>query len=108
MLCGAHRRPPPNYLSLACRALEEVIRIDNRLRPFLAQQREAVEQWLRDQEIEAAVRKVYGDAGADTPPSRLSRFAYVLPTEAELLKEAAALEKTRQVLNQLQAKLNKR
>ena len=65
MLGGAHRPRPPNYLALASRAIAEVIKLDKRLRPFMLEQRRMLEQWRLDQEIEAALRKVYGDAAVD-------------------------------------------
>ena len=65
MLGGAHRPRPPNYLALASSAIAEVIKLDKRLRPFMLEQRQRLEQWRLNQEIEAALRKVYGDAAVD-------------------------------------------
>jgi len=103
MLGGARRPPPPDYLALACRALNEVIRIDQRLLPFMAEQREMLERWILDQEIEASLRKVYGPPDPSSP--RPQHFALSPIDTPQLLKDERALAKTQALVALLQAKL---
>jgi hypothetical protein len=62
MLGGAHRPRPVNQLDLACRLLNQVIRIDKRLRPSMQEQERRYKQWLWEQSWEPLLRKVYGEA----------------------------------------------
>jgi hypothetical protein len=71
MVGGARRPPPPNYLAIACRLFKQVIKIDKRLRPYMEEQRRLLEQMDWEREVEAMLRKVYGDAnlpGPSLPP----------------------------------------
>ena len=67
MLGGVRRPPQPNYLAMACRALRRVIQIDNHLRPFMREQARLVEERLFHQELELALRRVYGPGPAASP-----------------------------------------
>lgn len=107
MLGGVHRPPQPNYIALACRAIAEVIRIDQRLRPFVAEQQHMLEQDARMQEREAALHKVYGPDLADAP-RRPSVFEAAPLDPAEVLKQEQALAKSRLLIARLQAKLQRR
>jgi hypothetical protein len=60
MLGGAHRPRPVNYLALACRYIKEAMRIADRLRPYMAEQARLAAQMAREQELKAALDKVYG------------------------------------------------
>jgi len=60
MLGGVSRPPPPNYLAIACRALEGVIRLDKRLRPFMQEQARLAQDYQWHREAKAAVARVYG------------------------------------------------
>jgi len=103
MLGGARRPPPPNYLALACRAIEEVIRIDKRLLPFMAEQREILERRLFGQEIEAALLRVYGPPDPAAPKPR----SFVPPPVdiPQLLRDEYALAKTGVLLDLLKSKI---
>jgi hypothetical protein len=103
MLGGARRPPPPNYLAIACSALREVIRIDKRLLPYMAEQKQMLERWLLDKEIEASLRKVYGppDPAHVKPSVNMSPA----PSAAQFLKEEQALAKTRAVVDLLKGKM---
>jgi hypothetical protein len=105
MLSGARRPSPPNYLSLLCRALEEVLGIDKRLLPFMAEQRDMLERWQRDQEVQAALNKVYGEDGVNASPRQPFTFTNLPMTESQLSKQELALAKSRAVLDRLRAKL---
>ena len=105
MLNGARRPPPPNYLAMACRALEEVIRIDKRLLPYMVEQKQMLKRWLLDKEIEASLRKVYGppDPAHVKPSLNMSP----VPSAAQFLKEEQALAKTRALVDVLNSKIGK-
>jgi hypothetical protein len=119
MLDGVRRPSPPNYLSIACRAFEEVIRIDKRLRPYMEEQTQLLDQWRRDQEIQAALRKIYGDPCSDNmgrtsglpaegSPGVHSPESSTVPNRREaalLLKQELALANSRLVLDNLRGKL---
>jgi hypothetical protein len=60
MLGGVHRPPPPNYLAIACRALEQVIKIDKRLRPYMQEQIRLEKERVFREPIKAALDRVYG------------------------------------------------
>lgn len=66
MLGGTHRPRPVNQLDLACRLLNQVIRIDKRLRPFMQEQERLYKQWLWVQSWEPLFRKVYGEAAGES------------------------------------------
>ena len=103
MLGGARRPPPPNYLSLACRALAEVIRIDKRLRPHMEEQQRMVENYFWAQEREAAILKVYGPPDPASPKPQL--FAPPPVDIPQLLRDEYALAKTRALLDLLKSKI---
>ena len=67
MLDGARRPSPPDYLRLAGRALAEVLRIDQRLLPYMAEQKRMLENYLWMQQWEAALRRVYGPPDPAVP-----------------------------------------
>jgi hypothetical protein len=103
MLGGARRPPPPNYLALTCRALEELLRIDKRLLPFMAEQKRALKEYQESQVREEALRKVYGPCESAIPNLRQS-----LPPAVDirqLLKDEEALARTRALAADLRAKL---
>ena len=103
MLGGARRPPPTDWLRLACRALEEVIRIDNRLRPYMAEQNRMLDNYWRSREAEAALRKVYGPPDpADPSPKCFAPPPIDIP---QLLKDERANVKTQNLIALLQAKL---
>ncbi len=60
MLGGFRRPPPPNFLRIACRALAEVLRIDQRLGPYVQEQIRLEQQRRFEAVIEAALDRVYG------------------------------------------------
>ena len=60
MLGGVHRPPPPNYLAIACRALNEVLRIDRRLQPYLPEQIQLEQDRVFHTQVRAAIDRVYG------------------------------------------------
>ena len=105
MLDGARRPPLTNYLALACRAIEEVFRIGKRLRPFMDEQAEILKESIRQKEIQAALRKVYGDDPVDftPPPSRC--VLTPPPTQAQILKQELSLARSRRVVALLRDKL---
>jgi hypothetical protein len=114
MLNGVRRPPPPNYLALACRALEEVIRIDKRLLPYMAEQKQLLEQWLFRQEVEAALQKVYGQATCQNPPEQsvthwcaTSSASVNRKRARQILKEEVALAKTHALVALLESKTGK-
>jgi hypothetical protein len=108
MLGGARRPPPPDYLALFCRALTEVLRIDKRLRPFMAEQGELLERLRRDQEVRAALDKIYGKDDADAVPARPIKDMSLSLNQSQLLKEELALAKTHLLLESLRTKLGNR
>ena len=57
MLNGA---PRPDWLVIYCRLMTRVLQIDESLRPFLKEQARLHEQHLWHQEVEAALKRVYG------------------------------------------------
>lgn len=59
MLGGVRRPPPPEYLAIACRALEEVIKVDLRLRPFMQEQIRLQNERVFHEQIEAALDRVF-------------------------------------------------
>ena len=102
MLGGARRPPPPNYLALACRALEEVIRIDKRLLPYMEEQKRMLENYLWAQKCEAAMHKVYGPPDPSAPkPQHFATSPINIP---QLLRDQYALAKTRALLDLLKSK----
>ena len=117
MLGGGRRPPPPDYFALTCRAFEEVLKINNRLSPFMQEQKRMLEDWLWRQEVEAALRKVYGDPACNDIPSlagasRPSAFeSYSVPNDRkrarQLLKEEIALAKTQALIAALKSKIGK-
>ena len=107
MLGGARRPPSTNWLSLACQALAEVIRIDERLRPYIAEQKRMLDQYLWMQECEAAIRKAYGPVPPDAPP-RPRIFTGSPASPAEVLKQEKALAKSQLLIDRLNAKLKRR
>jgi len=69
MLCGFRRPRPPDYLAMACRALKLVLKIDEDLRPFMQEQVRLLEQDVFNQQVQAALRHVYGpDSDAQKSP----------------------------------------
>jgi hypothetical protein len=62
MLAGFPRPRPPDYLALLCRTIRQLIKIDNRLRPFLREQHRIYENNLFFQESAAVLAKVYGSS----------------------------------------------
>ena len=52
-------RAAGRLLTMVCRALRQVAKIDKTLRPFMQDQARMVEDWLWSQEVDAIVRKVY-------------------------------------------------
>jgi hypothetical protein len=104
MLGDARRPPRPNYLAIACSALNELIKIDKRLRPFMHEEREKLARRLRDQEVRAALRKVYGEdpvAAIPSPPCNL-------PTATDVkrfFKQRLALAKSRHLIDRLKSRL---
>ena len=101
---GASRRREPDYLALACRAVKEAIRLGNSLRPFLHEKAREFQHSLQRQEIEAALRRVYGPGeDLNTPPQP------VYPTAKELRdleKRERAVAKSRLLLVSLRKKMN--
>ena len=107
MLGGARRPPPTNWLGLACRALKEVLRLDQRLRPYMAQQRELYERSLFAQEINAALCKIYGEDESGPGPAPQPAGGWIDSPKARtgLLKDEIALAKSEALLACLHAKL---
>jgi len=102
---GARRPPPPNYFSLACHAIEEVIRIDKRLRPFMDEQKRIVEEYMWMQPWEEAIREVYGAPDPAAPKPQHSVPAAV--DIRQLRKDEQALAKTQALVADLRAKLTR-
>jgi hypothetical protein len=103
MLGGARRPRPTDWLGLVCRAMEEVLRIDQRLVPFLAEQERQQQERKRMQEVESALTKVYGPPDPNAPSHEP-----VPSTPVDLVrfyKDLEALEKTRALTALLKAKL---
>ena len=71
----------------------------------MAAQRAMLDRWLLDQEIEAALRKVYGDAALDAVPPKSFHLENVSVDESLLLKEKLALAKTRLLVQSLKSKI---
>jgi hypothetical protein len=115
MLGGAHRPRPPDYLALACRALEEVVRIDQRLRPYMQEEQRLLHEYIEDEKREVALRNVYGDTpGTKTLHQHRAESRYLVGPKAfrkqmtQLRKDERALAKTRLLIDSLKAKLQKR
>jgi hypothetical protein len=106
MLGGVRRPAPPNYLALACQALAEVIKIDERMRPHLDQQVENLKRWRRSVELQALLDKVYGDEGQPSSCRPLNETDYRSDREkaAERLKQETALAKSRSIIDKINAK----
>jgi len=105
MLGGARRPPPPNYLALACRALEEVIRIDKRLLPYMEEQKRMLENYLWAQKCEAAMHKVYGPPDPSSPKPQL--FAPAPINIPQLLRDERSFAKTRTLVHILKSRIGK-
>jgi hypothetical protein len=106
MLGGARRPIPPNYLALLSCALEQALKIDQSLRPFMAEQRENLERLRHQNEVDAALRKAYGATAPITmpPPPALCARAEA----RQCLKLERALAQSRLVLEKLKSKLGKK
>ncbi len=115
MLGGARRPREPDYLALACRAFEEVIRIDQRLRPYMEEEQRLLNEYIEDEKRAVALRNVYGDTPAIEAlrQRRAESRCLVGPKTfrkqmAQLRKDERALAKTRLLIDTLKAKLQKR
>ncbi len=108
MLGNAHRPSPPDELAVICSALNEVIKIHNRLRPFMEDQRRQHELEEHMREWEPALRRVYGPPSPEALAHRQSIFSLPAPDPDEVLEQELALAKTRVVLDRLKAKLQRR
>jgi hypothetical protein len=60
MLGGVHRPRPTDYLALYCRLVKRIIKIDESLVPFMQQQVQLLEKHRFEEEIQAALQRVYG------------------------------------------------
>ena len=68
-MLGRARRPPrPNYISTLCKTLKQLMKIDNKLRPFMKEQAELLKQMEWEDHVKAMVRKVYGEDPPANPP----------------------------------------
>jgi hypothetical protein len=102
MLGGARRPRPTDWLGLACRALEEAIRIRQRLEPFFQEQQRQLDAWRWMQEWEPAIRKAFGPAASPSPISAPS-----MPVDPiQRRKELRALQRTDLLVARLKAKLS--
>jgi hypothetical protein len=107
MLGGTRRPARPDYIALACRALNEVLRIDKRLLPFMVEQREALERGLRHQESQAALLTVYGGTPMEPLPSQ-SCLPPLRKLDSMLFNQELALAKSRALLARLRKNLGNR
>jgi len=65
MLGGVRRPRPPDYLALYCRLLKRILKIDQSLRPFMQEQVQLFEKRPFEEEVQAALQRVYGSNPAD-------------------------------------------
>jgi hypothetical protein len=68
MLAGVRRPRPPDYLALYCRLLKRILKIDQSLRPFMQEQVQLYEKRRFEEEVLAALQRVYGSNPADPKP----------------------------------------
>src|SRR5262252_6193155 len=64
MLGGIPRPRPPDYLAIVCRLLNRVLKIDQDLRPFMQEQVQLYEKCRFQEEVQAALHRVYGSNSA--------------------------------------------
>lgn len=106
MLNGARRPPPTNWLGLACEALEEVLRIDNLLRPFMAAEARLLEEQKKMKSVDTVLDKIYGPRTGEDPTPRT--FVPASADRAQLKKAELALKKTKIRVAKLRSKLARR
>ena len=95
----------PNYLSILCSALKEVIRLDKTLVPYMKQQQELLADACRYHEVKAVLDKVYGPDETTAAETGLPSFLTPFINVRQLLKDEQALLKTQLRVADLDAKL---
>jgi len=104
-LPGAPRRRSPNYQALVCRALNEVIRLDNRLRPYMQERAREEEQNAWRREVEATLERIYGPAASSTATTAPQTPPMSVKEQMQLLRDEQALLKTKLLLANLRVAL---
>lgn len=57
---GARRPRPADELTVVCDAIERLLKLDLRLRPYMQEQIQLQKQRLFDQQLDEALDRVYG------------------------------------------------
>jgi hypothetical protein len=108
LLGGARRPRPPDYLALACRALQEVIKIDASLREYAAEHCNAVARLLLHEEAQSALRKVYGPDSVHEAPSPPMPTTFGPKDVSQVLRLEGAVARSHRVLQSLKSKLGQK